>query len=33
MGSDPAFDAVTRARNQADGGNPRGAVETLENYL
>ncbi|MDO5853130.1 MAG: hypothetical protein Q4Q62_03550 [Thermoplasmata archaeon] len=31
--TDPAFEAITRARNQASGGNPRGAVETLEAYL
>lgn len=33
MTADPAFDAVTRARNKADGGNPRGAAEILEQYL
>ena len=33
MSSDPAFDAVTRARNQDNGGNPEGAVKTLEDYL
>lgn len=33
MMDDAAFDIVTRARNQADGGNPQGAVETLEKYL
>ena len=33
MSSDPAYDAVTRARNQENGGNPQGAAVTLENYL
>lgn len=30
---DTAFEAVTRARNQASSGNPAGAAETLEAYL
>ena len=33
MSSDPAYDAVTKARNQENGGNPAGAVKTLEDYL
>ena len=31
--SDPAFDAITKARNQASSGNPTGAANTLEAYL
>ncbi len=31
--NDPAFKAITRARNQASSGNPEGAIETLEGYL
>ncbi|MDO5861606.1 MAG: hypothetical protein Q4Q58_02240 [Thermoplasmata archaeon] len=31
--SDPAFEAITRAKNQASSGNPKGAVDTLEAYL
>ena len=30
---DTAFEAITRARNQASSGNPAGAAETLEAYL
>lgn len=33
MGSDKAYEAVTRAKNQDSGGNPEGAVKTLEDYL
>lgn len=33
MSADPAYDAVKRARNQDEGGNPEGAVKTLEDYL
>lgn len=33
MSSDPAYDAITRARNQDNGGNPVGAAQTLEAYL
>lgn len=31
--TDPAFEAVKRAKNQDAGGNPSGAAETLEAYL
>lgn len=31
--NDTAYKAVTRARNQAAGGNPEGAARTLEDYL
>ncbi len=31
--SDAAFEAITRARNQSQSGNPNGAVDTLEGYL
>ncbi len=31
--SDPAYEAVCKARRQVDGGNPEGAAETLRNYL
>lgn len=31
--SDPAFEAVKKARNQDKGGNPEGAARTLEDYL
>lgn len=31
--SDPAFDAITKARNQASSGNAVGATNTLEAYL
>ena len=30
---DSAFEAITKARNQASSGNPEGAVNTLEAYL
>jgi len=33
MRQDPAYEAVKRARNQVDGGNPQGAADTLEAYL
>lgn len=31
--SDPAFEAITKAKNQAASGNPQGAANTLERYL
>ena len=31
--SDPAFEAIKKARNQDQGGNPEGAAKTLEDYL
>lgn len=31
--NDTAYKAITRARNQAAGGNPKGAAQTLEDYL
>ncbi len=31
--SDPAYEAMSKARRQADSGNPDGAVDTLEAYL
>lgn len=31
--TDKAYEAITKARNQVAGGNPRGAVDTLEAYL
>lgn len=31
--SDPAYEAVCKARRQDDGGNPEGAAETLKAYL
>ncbi len=31
--SDPAYEAVCKARRQVDGGNPEGAAETLRTYL
>lgn len=31
--ADPAYQAIQRAKNQADSGNPVGAAETLEAYL
>lgn len=31
--SDPAFEAISKARNQASSGNPVGAANTLEAYL
>lgn len=30
---DPVFEATSRAKRQAESGNPKGAVETLEDYL
>ncbi|MBP3386266.1 MAG: tetratricopeptide repeat protein [Candidatus Methanomethylophilaceae archaeon] len=33
MTSDPAFEASSKAKRQAESGNPVGAAETLENYL
>lgn len=33
MSSDPGYDAICKAKNQAESGNPEGAVNTLENYL
>lgn len=33
MSSDPAYDASAKAKRQVEGGNPEGAVETLEEYL
>lgn len=33
MTSDPAYDAVSKAKRQVEGGNPTGAVNTLETYL
>lgn len=30
---DPAYDAMSKAKRQADSGNPEGAVETLEDFL
>ena len=31
--SDPAFEAISKARRQTEGGNPQGACETLQSYL
>jgi len=31
--ADPEFEAVTKAKNQRDSGNPKGALDTLEAYL
>lgn len=31
--SDPAYEAISKARRQTDGGNPEGACETLQSYL
>lgn len=31
--SDPAYEAVSKARRQEQGGNPEGAARTLEDYL
>ena len=31
--SDPAYEAISKARRQAGSGNPKGAVQTLEAYL
>ena len=33
MTSDPAYEAVSKAKRQVEGGNPEGAVNTLEAYL
>ena len=33
MAADPAYEASARAKRQVEGGNPSGAVETLEEYL
>ena len=33
MTSDPAYEAVSKAKRQVEGGNPDGAVGTLETYL
>ncbi|MBR6204986.1 MAG: tetratricopeptide repeat protein [Candidatus Methanomethylophilaceae archaeon] len=33
MSSDPAFDAISKARRQVNGNNANGAVNTLEEYL
>lgn len=33
MSSDPGYDAICKAKNQAESGNPEGAVKTLEDYL
>ncbi|MBO4798689.1 MAG: tetratricopeptide repeat protein [Candidatus Methanomethylophilaceae archaeon] len=33
MNSDPAYEAVKKAKRQVEGGNPRGAAQTLEDYL
>jgi tetratricopeptide (TPR) repeat protein len=30
---DPSYEAVSKAKRQAESGNPNGAVETLESYL
>lgn len=31
--SDPAYEAMSKAKRQVDGGNTEGAVQTLESYL
>ena len=31
--ADPEYEAVTKAKNQRDSGNPKGALDTLEEYL
>lgn len=31
--SDPAYEAISKAKRQRDSGNVKGAVDTLENYL
>lgn len=31
--SDPAYDAMSKAKRQVESGNPKGAAETLESYL
>ncbi|MBR2255665.1 MAG: tetratricopeptide repeat protein [Candidatus Methanomethylophilaceae archaeon] len=33
MTSDPAYEAVSKAKRQEESGNPKGAVQTLEDYL
>ena len=33
MTSDPAYEASSKAKRQVEGGNPQGAVDTLEDYL
>ncbi len=33
MSADPEYQAVSRAKRQYEGGNPQGAVNTLEEYL
>lgn len=33
MSSDPGYDVICKAKNQAGSGNPEGAISTLENYL
>jgi len=33
MSSDPAYDAISKAKRQSESGNPQGAVKTLEDYL
>lgn len=33
MSSDPAYDAVSKARRQSESGNSKGAADTLEEYL
>ncbi len=33
MSSDPAYDAMSKAKRQYDSGNIQGAVDTLEDYL
>ena len=33
MTSDPAYEASSKAKRQVEGGNPQGAVDTLEEYL
>lgn len=33
MTSDPAYEAISKAKRQAESGNPQGAVDTLEGFL
>ena len=33
MAADPAYEASAKAKRQVEGGNPQGAVDTLEDYL
>ena len=33
MTSDPAYEAISKAKRQVESGNPQGAVNTLEEYL